>query len=149
MFKCYVVLYTCASTRGVVLDLIHNETAKTFFNSLTRFIARRGCPAVVLSDNDAFFVATETQQFVASKNIECRFNLASAPWYGGFWERLVSSVKRCLKRSAVARSKLLGGLSVPQANVFWGSLDWLKLPLPVLVLSLCSSSFLVFRWTEN
>ena len=55
--------------------------------------------------------------------------------------------------SAVARSKLLGGLSVPQAKKNWclcgGCLDWLKLPLPVLVLSLCSSSFLVFRWTEN
>ena len=105
MFKCYVVLYTCASTRGVVLDLIHNETAKTFINSLTRFIARRGCPAVVLSDNGSYFVATETQQFVASKNIEWKFNLASAPWYGGFWERLVSSVKRCLKQT-VNKSRL-------------------------------------------
>ena len=55
--------------------------------------------------------------------------------------------------SAVARSKLLGGAKSAADKKNWclcrGSLDWLKLPLPVLVLSLCSSSFLVFRWTEN
>ena len=42
---------------------------------------------------------------------------------------------------------------MPQAKIIGvfagGSLDWLKLSLPVLVLSLCSSSFLVFHWTEN
>ena len=53
----------------------------------------------------SYFVATETQQFVASKNIEWKFNLASAAWYGGFWERLVSSVKRCLKQT-VNKSRL-------------------------------------------
>ena len=37
---------------------------------------------------------------------------------------------------------------MPQGKNVWclceGSLDWLKLPLPVLVLSLCSSSFFGF-----
>ena len=30
-----------------------------------------------------------------------RFNVESAPWYGIFWERLVSTVKRCLKKTIV------------------------------------------------
>ena len=105
MFKCYVVLYTCASTRGVVLDLVHNGTARTFISSFTRFIARRGCPVVVLSDNGSNFIAEETQQYAASKNVEWKFNLESAPWYGGFWERLVGTVKRCLKKT-IGKSKL-------------------------------------------
>ena len=27
-----------------------------------------------------------------------KFNIAEAPWYGGFFERLVQSVKRCLRK---------------------------------------------------
>ena len=99
------MLYTCASTRGVVLDLVHNGTARTFISSFTRFIARRGCPVVVLSDNGSNFIAEETQQYAASKNVEWKFNLESAPWYGGFWERLVGTVKRCLKKT-IGKSKL-------------------------------------------
>ena len=30
--------------------------------------------------------------------IEWRFNLERAPWWGGFFERMVGSVKRCLKK---------------------------------------------------
>ena len=50
-------------------------------------------------------LANETQQFVASKNISWQFSLPKAPWYGGFWERLVGSVKRCLKKT-IGKSKL-------------------------------------------
>ena len=32
-------------------------------------------------------------------NIQWIFNLEKAPWWGGFFERLVQSVKRCLKKS--------------------------------------------------
>ena len=27
-----------------------------------------------------------------------KLNIESAPWYGGFFERLVQSIKRCLKK---------------------------------------------------
>ena len=58
-YKCYIVIYTCASTRGVVLE--------TFINSLSKFISRRGCPQIILSDNESQFIADITQHFVASK----------------------------------------------------------------------------------
>ena len=46
MYNCFVALYTCASTRGVILELVHNGngSSKTFINSFIRFIARIGCP---------------------------------------------------------------------------------------------------------
>ena len=31
LFKCYVVLYTCASTRGVILELVPDVSSKYFF----------------------------------------------------------------------------------------------------------------------
>ena len=30
LFKCYVVFYTCASTRGVVLELVPDASSKNF-----------------------------------------------------------------------------------------------------------------------
>ena len=101
MYKCFVALYTCASTRGVILELVHNGSSKTFINSLIRFIARRGCPKEILTDNGSVFTAADTQRFAAERKIHWKFNIAEAPWFGGFWERLVSTVKRCIKKTIV------------------------------------------------
>ena len=35
--------------------------------------------------------------FIKNRNIKWTFNKQAAPWTGGFFERLVKSVKRCLK----------------------------------------------------
>ena len=96
LFKCYVVLYKCATTRGVVLDLVPDASAKTFVNSLKKFISRRGCPRIILSDNGTAFIAELTQNFATIRNIKWKFSLTEAPWFGGFWERLVSPVKRSM-----------------------------------------------------
>ena len=67
-------------------------------NSLAEFISRRGYPQIILSDTGSPFAADFTQIFVASKHVKWYFNLANASWYGGFWERLIGQVKRCLKK---------------------------------------------------
>ena len=33
----------------------------------------------------ALFTAKETQEFAARINIEWKFSVSSAPWFGGFW----------------------------------------------------------------
>ena len=98
MKKVYVSLYTCAATRAIILDVVHNAKADTFIYSFTRFIARRGCPSLVVSDNGTNFTADVTQSFVSARNIVWKFNIDAAPWWGGMWERLVGSVKRCAKK---------------------------------------------------
>ena len=40
LFKCYVALHTCATTRGAVLDLVPDASAKTFVNNLKKFMSR-------------------------------------------------------------------------------------------------------------
>jgi hypothetical protein len=79
MHKIHVVLYTCAATRGVVLDIVENLSSPTFINSLRRFIAERGVPRLVVSDNGSAFTAAETQAFVSEKFIRWQFNLEAAP----------------------------------------------------------------------
>ncbi|KXJ81141.1 hypothetical protein RP20_CCG021364 [Aedes albopictus] len=78
-----------------------------------RFIARRGSPREVYSDNGTNFVGanrqlTEEQQKMQQVNQECAstftnthttwyFNVPAAPHMGGPWERLVRSVKTAMK----------------------------------------------------
>ena len=99
-FKCCIVIFTCASARGVILDVVPDGSAETFVNSLKKFISRRGCPAEILSDNGGVFVADITQKFVSFRNVEWDFSLKEAPWYGGFWKMLAGQLKRCLQKTA-------------------------------------------------
>ena len=98
MHKIHVVLYTCAATRGVVLDIVGNLSSASFVNSLRRFIAERGVPRLIVSDHGSAFTAAETQSFVSDRVIRWQFNLEAAPWWGGIFESLVKSVKNCLKK---------------------------------------------------
>ena len=81
-----------------MLDLVPDMSSRETINSLKRFIRRRGCPRKILSDNGSAFSAVDTQKFAAERNIKWDFTLAKAPWYGSIWERLIQTVKKCLKR---------------------------------------------------
>ena len=100
--KVHIVLFTCAGTRAVHLELVDDCTASRFIRSLRRFIGRRGKPNILVSDNATNFASKETQAFLAMHRIEWQPTVSNAPWYGGMYERLIRCVKRCLK-------KVLGG----------------------------------------
>ena len=51
------------------------------------------------------FNDVEVQEHFSTQRIKWTFNLERAPWWGGFFERLVKSAKRCLKK-VVGRSAL-------------------------------------------
>ena len=72
-------------------------------------MARRGLPREINSDNGktfkaaskmltALFNSPEVRRHLANKGVKWTFNLERAPWWGGHFERLVQSVKRCLKK---------------------------------------------------
>ena len=54
--KRYGCLFTCLVTRGVHLEVAHSLSTDSFIMSLRRFIARRGKPTVIYSDNGTNFV---------------------------------------------------------------------------------------------
>ena len=98
MHKVYISLYTCASSRAVHLDLVPNMSSEAFVRSLERFIGRRGIPSLIISDNRKTFKGPEIRNLIASKNIKWRYIVEKSPGWGGFYERMVRSVKRCLKK---------------------------------------------------
>jgi hypothetical protein len=76
--------------------------------TLRRFIARRGRPSKLYSDNGLNFVGCnnlfsqvdfeEVRRYAAVQRMEWVFNPPTAAWWGGFWERLVGLTKRLLRR---------------------------------------------------
>ena len=109
MDKAYVALFSCCVTRAVHLELVEDLSAEAFRRCLRKFIARCGRPELIVSDNAKTFQATEKalnklfnhpeiKADLEYERIEWKFNLERAPWWGGFFERMVASVKECLRK---------------------------------------------------
>ena len=100
MHKVEVVLYTCAVTRAVHLDLVPDLLASSFLRSLKRFIGRRGIPNLMISDNATCFKNEEVKlsEELLNMGVKWKFIVEAFPWWGGFWERLVQTVKRSLHK---------------------------------------------------
>ena len=75
-----------------------------FLSSLKRFIARRGRPKVIYSDNATTFKAAakwlkqiqrdeHLNSFMSVRGIQWKFNLSRAPWWGDQYERLIGLFK--------------------------------------------------------
>lgn len=108
--KVWLCLYTCCATRAVHLDLVTDMTADTFIRSFRRFVSRRGLPSRMISDNGKTFKSAaklikqvlespESRKYFSQLRIDWQFNLERAPWWGGIFERMIKSAKRCLKKS--------------------------------------------------
>ena len=108
--KAYITLYACSLKRGIYLDLLLSLDTSEFIRSLKRFIARRGRPMKIYSDNGRTFVGAakwlETvraderlNEFLCRQEIKWQFNLSRAPWWGGQFERMVGLVKRSLYKT--------------------------------------------------
>ena len=102
MKKVWIRLYTCCVVRAVHLDLVSDQTTPAFLRCFKRFVARRGLPLQMVSDNGKTFKAAAK----ALRDVKWVFNVPKAPWWGGVFERMVRCVKRCL-RKMVGQAKLL------------------------------------------
>ena len=108
--KAYTVLYACSLSRALYLELTKTMGNEEFISTLKRFIARKGRPEKIYSDNGRTFVAAakwlrnvmqdeRLHNYLAKMNITWQFNLSRAPWWGGQFERMVGIVKQAFNRS--------------------------------------------------
>ncbi|CAB0005219.1 unnamed protein product [Nesidiocoris tenuis] len=119
--KHWICLFTCGVYRAVHLELISSQSTDSFLLALRRFTNRRGRPQIIYSDQGTNFVGADNAfksldwniicQYSTVRRIEWRFNPPSAPWWGGFWERLIGVLKNLLKkvlgRSSVCYEEML------------------------------------------
>lgn len=114
--KRWGIIFKCLTTRAVHLDLLTAIDTDAFLMALRRFIARRGTPAELFSDQGTNFKGGERelreaftrmspslQALLAPQKIAFRFNPPAAPHFGGVWEREIRSVKSALYATLGAR----------------------------------------------
>ena len=89
-------LFTCLTTRAVHIEVVPSLDTSSCVMGVERFIARRGTPTTIMSDNGTNFVGAQkellacieswnklaTAVFV-QKGIKWKFNPPSAPHHGG------------------------------------------------------------------
>jgi len=59
--KRYGCLFTCLGIRAIHIEKLHSMEADSFVNALSRFIARRGNPIMIRSDNGTNFTGGEKE----------------------------------------------------------------------------------------
>ena len=105
--------------RAVHLEIVTELSTEQVLLAMRRFVARRGKPNLMISDNakafklakrfltrwDSILTDPSFQDYFSNAQIEWKFIVEYASWMGGFYERMVGTVKRALKK-AVRYSKL-------------------------------------------
>jgi hypothetical protein len=99
MHKAYIILFTCATTRAVHLELCTDMSTDKFLMAPQRFVGRRAVPPAIYTDNARTFhaanfelselwkqvSASKTHQFLAHNGIAWKFIVPRAAWWGGWW----------------------------------------------------------------
>jgi hypothetical protein len=105
--RVYLAIFASSLSRAIHLELLQNLETPTFLVSLKKYIARRGHPRVIYSDNGGTFVKVSAwlkqirkderiRELVEEYEITWNFNLSHAPWRGGQFERLIAVVKSAM-----------------------------------------------------
>jgi hypothetical protein len=99
--KAYMVLFTCATTRAVHLELASDMGTDIFLLAFKRFSGRRGTPHTMYSDNaktlqaasrelaelTQVFTDPRTNEHLAHNGTSWNFIAPRAASWGGWWER--------------------------------------------------------------
>ncbi|XP_003737427.1 uncharacterized protein LOC100898400 [Galendromus occidentalis] len=110
--KSYILLFVCAVTRAVHLELTTDMSTSEVLGALQKFVNRYPSVTTITSDNGLSFQRTakelkllydhiingEIKKWLADKFIRWNFITPNSPSHGGFYERLVQSVKRPLRK---------------------------------------------------
>ena len=108
--KHYSLIFTCLVTRACHLEPCPALTTDSFINAFRRFIARRGQPQYIRSDNGKNFVGARRELREAlnagirtalktpplAPEMEWHLNPPFAPHFGGAWECLFQTAKKTL-----------------------------------------------------
>jgi hypothetical protein len=110
LVKRYGCIFTCLTIRAIHIEITHSLDTSSFLNCLRRFIARRGRPTEIRSDNGGNLVsgAKEIRQCISNwnqdrihdsllqDNIMWIFNPPTGSHHGGVWERCIRTVRKIM-----------------------------------------------------
>ena len=105
-----ICLFTCFSTRVIHFKFVSSLDTPSFLDATHRFLARRGCSKIILSDKGTNLVeaargfrqlfsglhGTQLEEDTVKLGINCTFNPSRAPQFAGVWENLARSRKKAI-----------------------------------------------------
>ncbi|XP_003738976.1 uncharacterized protein LOC100903680, partial [Galendromus occidentalis] len=111
--KSYILLFTCAVSRAIHLELTMDLSTYAVLQALQKFINRFPSARNFISDNGASFrradaeirliynhiARGEISKWLTETKLTWKFITPASPWVGGFWERMVGCTKRCLSKA--------------------------------------------------
>ncbi|XP_058457587.1 uncharacterized protein LOC131434654 [Malaya genurostris] len=116
--KRWGVLLTCLVTRAIHIEIAHSLNTDSCILALRNFMALRGTPLELSSDQGTNFIGASRELKEALRKIDQNqlikefttpntkwsFNPPASPHMGGSWERLVQSVKKILNQMKLPRN---------------------------------------------
>ena len=115
--KCYIAIFICFSTKASHLELVQDLSTAAFLAALRRFVAIRGKPKTIWSDNATNFVGAKNElrelknlfmsqshqkavhQCSLNDGIDWKFIPPRSPHFGGLWEAAVKTAKHHFYRT--------------------------------------------------
>ena len=108
--KQYGCVFTCFTTRAVHIEKLVSLETDAFINGFLWFVARRGSPVNLWSDNGTNLVGAKSALSKSLKNmgrdhivrfarrmmVEWVFNPPHAFYQGGVWERIIRTIRKIL-----------------------------------------------------
>ena len=132
--KAWVHIFTCITVRAIHFELVEDMTSEQSLLALRRFVACRGKPNEIISDNAPHFKKNTIDNlwgnvisdpsihtYLNNERIKWSFIIGLSPGMGEFYERLIGITKGSLRKSigklSLTSSQLQTVLSVVEAIV--------------------------------
>ena len=108
--KRWCCLFTCLTMRALHIEVVLKLDTDSCLKAIMRYIARRGKPSTIISNNGTNFVGAERkiseyvaawnkegiEQHLVQRGIKWKLNPPTAPHFVGVWERLVRGCKKSI-----------------------------------------------------
>ena len=105
----HILVFTCATTRAVAFEFVTGLSVEQVTLGLRRFFSRYGLPQNIQSDNHKTFKRCQLElhtilkspkivKYLSGHRIVWNRYLERSPWWGGYIERQVQTVKRSLQK---------------------------------------------------
>ena len=116
LVKTYIAIFVCFSSKATHIEIVSDLTTEAFLACLRCFVARRGLPQEIHSDNGTNFRGAKNDlndlyqflksnttlsainSYLLSQRIQWHCIPERAPHFGGLWEAAVKSTKHHLRR---------------------------------------------------
>ncbi|UYV84916.1 hypothetical protein LAZ67_X003999, partial [Cordylochernes scorpioides] len=85
--KVWLVIFTCGVYRAVHLELVTSLSTEALVGAVEKFVARRGCPAVIYPDNGTNLVRLRNELYRVNFGVKWKLNPPAAPWWGEMFLR--------------------------------------------------------------